>query len=272
MFEDFSVDTIKDEYNSVKNTTSDVIDDLTEYKNQAVGILGEASGFVDNTHGVVNDVIDGARGVVDEFGDPFGIVDSFVGDYLDMATGYANDAFGLIDQALGNFKPNAYQKISKQYLTKLMTTPFKQGWQWILEADNTPPDFDIYVKDIDMGMGSVDADSQNIGSGAIAKPTTASAGEITMTVRDHQDGRIAKWFATQIGKVRNKNGTVNLPKDYVFHVRLLSVDDDGNKSPWKEYRVFAQGINLTLNYESIGEFITYSITLQKFSTLGNKFL
>ncbi|MCG3884103.1 hypothetical protein I3271_05335 [Photobacterium leiognathi] len=269
MFEDFSIDSIadsvKDGFNSVKDAAAEGIEDIKDYQNQANGILGEA-------HSVVDGFLDDARGLVDDYGDPFGIVDSWASDYIDMAQGYVNDVFGLVDQAFGNLKPNPYQKAAKQQLTKLMQTPFKQGWQWVLEADNTPPDFDIYVKDIDMGIGSVDADSQSIGSGAIAKPTSASAGEITMTVRDHQDGRVAKWFAMQLGKVRNEDGTVNLPKDYVFNVRLKAVDDQGNRHPWKEYRVFAQGISLTLNYESQSEFITYSITLQKFSTLGNKFL
>ena len=272
MFEDFSIDSVKDEFNSVKSSVGSAIDDLTAYKKEAVDALSGAMDKVDEVHDTVDGFIDSTRDTIHDLGDPFGIVDGFVDGYLDMAEGYVNDAFGIVDQLFSRVKPTAYQKISKQYVSKMVTVPFRQGWQWTLEADGTPPDFDIYVKDIDMGIGSVDADTQNIGSGSIAKPTSAAVSEITMTVRDHEDGRIAKWFAKKLGKVRNKDGTVNLPCNYVFAVRLLSVDNDGKKHPWKEYRVFPTGINLALNYESQGEFISYAITLQKFSNLGNKFL
>ena len=276
MFDDFNVDDIekdaKDTFNSVSSHCNSAIADLKKYKHKAVGLLDEASGAINGVHDTVDGFIDATRDTVHDLGDPFGIVDGFVDSYLNAAEGLVDDAFSVVDQLLGTIKPTPYQKVCKQHIKKLVDTPFRQGWQWVVEADHTPPDFDIYIKDLDLGLGSVDADTQAIGSGAIAKPTTASAGEITMTIRDHQDGRVLKWFRDRLGQVRNQDGTVNLPVDYVFEIRVKMVDENGNISPWKKYRVFATGISTTLNYESQSEFINYSITLQKWSSVGNKFL
>ncbi|GAL07949.1 phage protein [Photobacterium aphoticum] len=161
---------------------------------------------------------------------------------------------------------------AKSYASKIMATPFQQGWQWIIEVtgDNVPMDFEIYVKDLDFGLGSIDADVTNIGSGSIGKPTSSNAGEVTMTVRDHIDGRVLKWFQTQLAKVKHPNGTVGLPKDYVFTMTVWLVSDAAIKTPLTSMQVFAVKCDTTLSYESEGQFIAYPMTFQKFSTLGAK--
>lgn len=104
-----------------------------------------------------------------------------------------------------------------------MNKPWLQGWQWAVEIDSpdAPTDFDIYVKDIDLGAGSIDADSFQVGSSSIALPTYSNVGEITLTVRDDQNLTISKWFKNRIKKVRNQDGTLNIPKEYVFKVTFL---------------------------------------------------
>lgn len=258
MFKDFDIDDAQDAFDSSKETINKYIADTVNY--------------IDSGKSISDDFFNSTRSIVKEYGDPFGIVDGFVGGYIDDAQAFIDDSAGIIKQALGieQYQSTPYQNISKQYLKKMIDTPFKQGWQWVLEADDTPPDFDIYVRDIDLGLGSIDVDVTNIGSGSISKPTSSQAGEITMTVRDHIDGRIERWFAAQLGKVKNHDGTVNLPKDYVFEIRLKSVDFNGKKHPWKKYRVWAVSNSTTLNYSAVGEYISYTITLQKFSTLGKK--
>ncbi|UTM60412.1 hypothetical protein L4174_023805 (plasmid) [Photobacterium sp. CCB-ST2H9] len=165
---------------------------------------------------------------------------------------------------------NPYMQQAKKYVKKLVETPFQQGWQWTIEADDSPDDFEIYVKDIDFSLGSIDADVTNVGSGSIGKVVSSSAGEVTMTVRDNQDGRVKKWFQKLLKKVKNDNGTVNLPKDYVFSLRVYSVNDAGDKTLYETIRVFAVKANINLTRDEPGNFISYPIIFQKFSTLGNK--
>lgn len=193
-----------------------------------------------------------------------------------MAKGQGSDwrsGLALVSELFeGTSRQNPYMVTAKAYSQKLVETPFKQGWQWMIEVDEQPPDFEIYVKDIEYGGGSIDADVTAIGGGSIAKPVSANAGEVTMTVRDHGDGRVKKWFDTMLAKVKNPDGTVNLPKDYVFNLKIYNVLPTGEKILDETIRVFAVKCQISLNYEQHGEYISYPITLQKFSTIGNKAL
>lgn len=262
MFDDFNVDFDSSLESAVKSAAGNYIDDIIEDTSSITG------GFFDN-----------ARDIADDYGDPFGITSSVANDYINAAENMVNDALSEVQAEFGSYfdsgyssKLTPYLRAAKRYIDKLMNTPFKQGWQWVIEADGTPPDFDIYVKDIDLGLGSIDADSTNIGSGSLSKPTSSNAGEITMTVRDHIDGRVARWFAKMLGKVKNKDGTVNLPINYVFNLRIFAMNEDGTKRKWKEYRVWAVSNSATLSYDSVNEHMTYTLTFQKFSSIGKKFL
>lgn len=187
-------------------------------------------------------------------------------DLLDSAVDGVKDYLGLSEP------PNPYMTKAKFYVKRLVETPFQQGWQWMIEVDDGPENFEIYVKDIEYGGGSIDADVTNVGAGSFGKPMSSNAGEVTMTVRDHIDGRVKAWFKKQLAKVKNPDGTVNLPKDYVFNIKVYSVTHDGEKILNDTMRVFAVKRSVSLSYESSAEFVSYPIILQKFSTIGNKAL
>lgn len=187
-------------------------------------------------------------------------------DLLDSAVDGVKDFLGLSEPQ------NPYMTKAKFYVKRLVETPFQQGWQWMIEVDDGPDNFEIYVKDIEYGGGSMDADVTNIGGGSIGKPTSSNAGEVTMTVRDDAKRQVRNWFDKQLAKVKNKDGTVNLPKDYVFTMKVYLLDEDGKKTLSDTMRVFAVKCSVSLNYDSQGDFIAYPMTFQKFSTLGNKTL
>ncbi len=122
------------------------------------------------------------------------------------------------------------RKISK----KLATTPFEQGWQFRIEIESiknngrvdVPQDFDIYVKNISHGATEITYDAFKVGAITFQQPTASEPVVLSMTMRDHWDNRIAKWFDSLASKVLNSDGTVNLPIDYLLDVTLYSLNPD----------------------------------------------
>ncbi|WP_318491902.1 hypothetical protein [Photobacterium leiognathi] len=219
-----------------------------------------------------------------------GVVDDVIDTSLDYVGGVVGAAvdtvYSSIDHTIDDFAGNliddlggqqisgeVYHQQAKQAARQLMNTPFIQGWQWCIEADDAPHDMDIYVKDIDFGDGSIDADVFQIGCGSIALPTFSSCGEVSMTVRDHSDLRVSKWFDRQLAKVKNKDGTINLPAQYVFNLKVFTTTENGQKTLLSSMQVFAQKKgNYSLTREGVNTFMSVPLTFQKFSSVGDKTL
>lgn len=172
-------------------------------------------------------------------------------------------------------KSNPYMKAAKKAMTDFMAKPWQQGWQWRveIEASDAPVDFDIYIKDLDYGEGSIDVDTFQVGSGSIAYPTFSSAGEITMTVRDDENGTARKWFDSCLSKVKNKDGTLNIPAQYVFKIKIYDLDSNGKKTLRETYQVFpTKKGNVSQSRENGNVILSYPIIFQKFMSVGNKVL
>jgi hypothetical protein len=126
---------------------------------------------------------------------------------------------------------------------KMGKTDFKQSWQFRLEIEGQPEDFDIYVKDITHGPTEIENDPTKAGGRTLTYPTGAAPVNLSMTVRDHQDERIAQWFDAWTAKVVNADGTLNLPygqDGYVKKVKRFRQDKDDAETltnTWEMYPV-----------------------------------
>jgi hypothetical protein len=172
-----------------------------------------------------------------------------------------------------NSPTSASGLLSRQRRTsqQLVRTPFQQGWQYRVEVDGMPPDFDIYVKDITYGAFTIEFEAKQIGTVEIQNPTHRTAGQVTLTVRDHQDGRVETFFTKGAGKVVNSDGTVNLPKDYLLKMRLYLLREDGGESLSKEWEVApADCSDITRSRTALNEFVSFPITFQKYRSSSRK--
>ncbi len=168
---------------------------------------------------------------------------------------------------------NPYIAAAKNTLNKYMNTPWLQGWQWAVEisASEAFPDFDLYAKDVSFGAGSVDVDTVQIGSGFISFPTASSAGEITMTVRDDENQTLSKWVDARLAKVKNKDGTINLPVDYIFKITLFTLTESGERVEYKTYQVYpTKKGDLTWSRDDVSSVMSFPLIFQKFSSVGKK--
>ena len=145
-----------------------------------------------------------------------------------------------------------------------MRIRYAQGWQWTVEVDGLNG-FDMFVKDITYSSGNIETESKVIGSVEFSKPTYVSAGPVTMTVRDTEDGKIMDWFKERRSRVTNPDGTINLPPEYLMKIRVYRVTQDGGKELEEEMRVFPTQLGeITRSRDQVSEFLSYPITFQKY--------
>ena len=154
----------------------------------------------------------------------------------------------------------------RRTVKQLVETPFMQGWQFRLECDGQPSDLDIYVKDVTHGGMAIEYDAKQIGSQTFYMPINMAAPKITSTVRDHEDGRIEKWFRAKAAKVLNRDGTVNLPPAYLFKMRLYRMHQNGSETLAHEWLVSAAEYGeVTLNRVVSSDLVSFPMSFQPFN-------
>lgn len=154
--------------------------------------------------------------------------------------------------------------------SKLVHTKFQHQWQWQLEFTgpgiNPPADFDIFAKSIEHGGATVEADEKQIGSATVTSPSHKTAGEITLTIRDHEDGRCEKFFSELVARVVNDDATVNLPAEYLFSLRMYRLLDNDSKVLYRDWRVWATGYGgFVRSRDERGAFVSFQATFRKHS-------
>lgn len=119
----------------------------------------------------------------------------------------------------------ALRLIAKEAVKK----KFRDSWQFKFEIPGAPADFDFYVKDVSYGPIEVQTDPEKIGASTltITWPTGSGPVELSMTMRDNEDGRIHKWFQGLVAKVLFDDGTVGLPADYCIDIERFTVLQTG---------------------------------------------
>ncbi len=157
----------------------------------------------------------------------------------------------------------------KNVVATAMRIRYAQGWQWTVDVDGLSG-FDMFVKDITYSSGNIETESKIIGSVEFNKPTHVTAGPVTMTVRDTEDGKIMNWFKERRDRVTNSDGTLNLPPDYLMNIRLYRVTQEGGKELEEEMRVFPTQIGeISRSRDQVSEFLSYPITFQRYTSAGS---
>lgn len=151
---------------------------------------------------------------------------------------------------------------------RLVHAKFQQGWQWKISIRNcpikVPQNLDMYAKSVEHGGFTIEYEPYQVGSLQFNQPQHKTASDITLIIRDDEDSRFENFLGDLAALVVNPNGTVNLPKDYLFTLVLDKLLDDGSEVPYKEWKVSIGnygGFNRAR--DAIGEFVSFTAVFQK---------
>ncbi len=166
----------------------------------------------------------------------------------------------------------AREQLKKIY-TRVKETPFQQGWEFRVEIEIPSenlnsgiqiPDLDIFMKSFTHGGFTVDYRSQQVGAANINSAESKSAGSVSCVVRDNRNGDIEEFFR-KLQNVVNPDGTVNLPPQYLFYVKLYRPDDNGNDKLRHRWYVSAESLGeLARAHSQVNEFTSFEMSFKKY--------
>lgn len=158
---------------------------------------------------------------------------------------------------------------------QIIRTEFKHGWQFRVEitsghSADPPSDFDFYVKDITYDPIGIETETERIGGHNFVWPISTQVVTFTMTVRDHSDQRIRKWFEGLTDIIVNKDGTIQLIKKIEVELSRYALNADGseNGSPEILWVIPTKLGEVTESREEAGN-IEYPITFMQHRTIAN---
>lgn len=157
----------------------------------------------------------------------------------------------------------------RMLVKRLVHTEFQEQWQFRLEIEGEPADFDLYVKDISYGPSDVKTEEDECGSISMTWPTGINPVKISATVRDNVDQRVSRFFDAWCRKAAHPDGTVGLPygaDGYVRKVKKYIVTDDGEQleGVWEMFAV-TRG-DISQSRDTLSEFLEFPVVMVQLST------
>ena len=151
--------------------------------------------------------------------------------------------------------------------SQAVNTHFRHGWQFRLEVDGAPGDFDFYCKETSHTPWEIETEPFNAGATPINYPTRSNPSTISLTMRDNEDGRIYDWFDGRCRMVVNQDGTFNLPSEYLLKIRKFDLLSDGTEKLRREFKVVPLSLGeLTESLDESGGNLEFPLTFIEFRT------
>lgn len=153
---------------------------------------------------------------------------------------------------------------------KLVRTEFVQEWNFRLEIEGQPDEFDLYIKDISHGGFEVAADEEKYGAATFSWPVSQNPMRISFTARDNYDLRVSTFLHNWYRKAIINQGVVGLPfgnDGYVKKTAIYHIKSSGEEV--KVYNILSYPIqcgDVTRSHEN-NQFMEMPVTLVHFSTL-----
>lgn len=153
---------------------------------------------------------------------------------------------------------------------KLVSTEFVLEWNFRLEIEDQPEDFDLYIKDISYSGFETSADEERYGSATYSWPMSDQPLRISFTARDNADLRIAMFLHDWQNMTINANGTVNVPfgiNGYAKKARVYHIKSSGEEIPLYQIMAYPTQFGECSRSHENGAFMEMPVTLTVFSTL-----
>lgn len=155
--------------------------------------------------------------------------------------------------------------VLRQSTNQAILTHFQHGWQFRVEIDGQPGDWDFYCKEISQQPWDIEATPFNAGATPISYPSRKNPITLSMTMRDNEDGRIWDWFDGKAKKVVNLDGTFNPPRQYLLKCKIFRRLSDGSEALRQEMKLVPLSLGeITESLDADGNVLEFPITFVEF--------
>lgn len=161
-------------------------------------------------------------------------------------------------------------KLQKQIALQTADIDFRMDHMFRVEIDNQPKNLELFVKDVAYGKGTIESDSILVGSGEFNRPSKRTAGSVTVTFLDNEKGEISQFIESLQDKIFNKDGSGNVPIDYLFNIRVYRILNDASEYLEFEKEVYCEENNdYKSSVDAVTERGTFNATFKKYSSIGD---
>jgi hypothetical protein len=151
---------------------------------------------------------------------------------------------------------------------RLAQIEFAESWQWRIEIDGAPGEFDFFAKDVTYGPIEIETEAEKIGPKTFTIPTGAAPVSVSMTMKDTPERLIYNWFAEKTNKIFFGDGRVHMPIEYLLNFRRYSLTHHGDKLTDEWQVIPTQLGDVTESREDPG-FLEFPTTFVQFISLGS---
>lgn len=155
-------------------------------------------------------------------------------------------------------------KVMQSISKRMVETSFRMPWQFRIEMDEAPADFDLFAKSISQAPMTIETTAFMAGAKQVNFPTGTVAATIAMTCYDHEDERMYKWMEGRIKKVVNKDGTWNLPASYLINCKIFRVLGDGSEEVRQKLKLVPLALGEITESLDAKEMIEFPLTFVEF--------
>lgn len=152
----------------------------------------------------------------------------------------------------------------------LVHTDFQGEWNFRLDLDDAPDDFDFYLKDLSYSLVDIGTEEQQIGGITFVFPACKQPITFTCTMRDNIDGRINAYFRDWADKVLRYDGTVGLALEKEEHflrwATLYDISVAGEETLVRRIPLYPTKVGDVTRSRENGQFMEFSVTLTEFAT------
>lgn len=164
-------------------------------------------------------------------------------------------------------------KMQRTVMLKRSKIKFRTDCLWRLEIDNQPEGLELYAQEVSYGKGTIDSESIEVRTGMFNLPSKKTAGSVTVVFEDDEDGLIDAYIGSLQNKIFNEDGTMNLPRDYVFKMRIFRIMSSGDERLDAEWSVYVEeNSDHKGDNKAVSENGTFSVTFKKFKSIGGDFI
>lgn len=135
----------------------------------------------------------------------------------------------------GGGDPNlgAMKSMSK----RLIKAEMREPWQFRLEIEGAPGDWDLYCKEVTHTPIELEPDAKRVGAFYLNYLNGRQSVTLSTTVRDSEGGEVYQWFKSWVKQVVHEDGTWGVPADYLRTAKLYNRNRDGSETLRDEWRV-----------------------------------
>lgn len=159
-------------------------------------------------------------------------------------------------------------RVNKRISKRMVATNYRMPWQFRIEMDGAPNNSDLFVKEITQDPITIETTPFNAGGKQISYPTSLQSVTLAATCFDNEEEDMYRWMEGRVNKVRNKDGTWNLPAEYLIRCKIFSKMSDGVSERLRQHMMMVPLSigGLTDTFEGGGSIKEFSLTFTEFST------